>query len=250
MISFEFSFSRFEVEHVIKYEGCNLVETDPATRAYRFKGNKLYLQWDEDEGIVRYASTSSLVPLGADEDPCRAKTCSAKSFCKVEPDLTAKCVCNPGFEEFFLSQEESTCADIDECARGIAQCSPFADCVNQEGSYGCVCRPGYIGNGQECIGESTDEFHFYIHFKQTCLAEEISCSKLECGDNAECVASPYGVPSCKCVEGYEGDGKTCQLAPSGGVISFIFQYVAICIQLSTLFRLENCGQVIADCPQL
>ena len=96
--------------------------------------------------------TSQVVPLGASEDPCREVTCAAHSYCRVEADERAGCVCNPGFEEDGRDRA-SGCVDIDECALGQHDCAMEADCVNQQGSFGCVCRPGYVGNGQECFGK-------------------------------------------------------------------------------------------------
>ena len=44
-------------------------------------------------------------------------------------------------------------SDVDECTFGIHSCddSVRAMCINTDGSYECVCRPGYIGNGESCI---------------------------------------------------------------------------------------------------
>ena len=45
-----------------------------------------------------------------------------------------------------------TYTDIDECAMGTDKCDQNADCVNTEGSYQCMCRAGYEGNGRLCTG--------------------------------------------------------------------------------------------------
>ena len=40
--------------------------------------------------------------------------------------------------------------DIDECATGLHQCVPVdgkGRCINSDGSYTCMCQPGYLGNG-------------------------------------------------------------------------------------------------------
>ena len=43
-----------------------------------------------------------------------------------------------------------TCAiDVDECA-SMMPCDENAECTNLEGSFSCVCNPGYIGNGVTC----------------------------------------------------------------------------------------------------
>ena len=43
-------------------------------------------------------------------------------------------------------------ADINECRKGNNECDPNAECTNTEGSYDCVCRSGYTGNGRSCTG--------------------------------------------------------------------------------------------------
>ena len=102
--------------------------------------------------VIRYASTSSIVPLGANEDPCRDFTCSPMSYCVVK-NGQAECACNPGFQELYQTPDEKTCVDIDECALRQDNCSPNAECVNQQGSFGCLCLPGFVGNGVECNGK-------------------------------------------------------------------------------------------------
>ena len=43
-------------------------------------------------------------------------------------------------------------SDVDECAFGMHSCddSTRADCINTDGSYECICKPGFIGNGELC----------------------------------------------------------------------------------------------------
>ena len=40
--------------------------------------------------------------------------------------------------------------DIDECQTN--PCNINADCSNFPGSFACLCRPGYTGNGFDCLG--------------------------------------------------------------------------------------------------
>ena len=43
------------------------------------------------------------------------------------------------------------CADINECGEaGMHRCDPNATCVNNIGSYDCMCDPGYTGDGFNC----------------------------------------------------------------------------------------------------
>ncbi|XP_078674139.1 IgGFc-binding protein-like [Branchiostoma floridae x Branchiostoma belcheri] len=45
--------------------------------------------------------------------------------------------------------------DVDECGLGWADCHPDAVCVNTHGSYKCVCKPGFTGDGKTCWARST-----------------------------------------------------------------------------------------------
>lgn len=48
---------------------------------------------------------------------------------------------------------EFGCLDVNECAEGKASCDENAMCVNEVGSYQCVCKRGYSGNGYQCTGK-------------------------------------------------------------------------------------------------
>ena len=47
-----------------------------------------------------------------------------------------------------------TQSDINECSSVVPYCSPDATSHNSKGSYGCICKPGFSGDGKEC--ESQD----------------------------------------------------------------------------------------------
>ena len=45
--------------------------------------------------------------------------------------------------------------DINECTESKESlCFTNADCVNNVGSYNCVCRAGYVENGTFCMSKS------------------------------------------------------------------------------------------------
>ena len=49
----------------------------------------------------------------------------------------------------------STYLDIDECSSGTASCMENSVCVNQDGSYACVCDTGYDYVDGKCTGKNS-----------------------------------------------------------------------------------------------
>lgn len=72
------------------------------------------------------------------------------------------------------------CVDINECALGTFDCDPNSDCVNQPGTYTCVCHEGYVKSGGKCIdidecALGTDQCDLH----STCVnTEGMQCSDL------------------------------------------------------------------------
>ena len=46
--------------------------------------------------------------------------------------------------------------DVNECESLATVCDTHATCNNVPGSYGCVCKPGFKGNGTHCSGKISD----------------------------------------------------------------------------------------------
>ena len=44
----------------------------------------------------------------------------------------------------------STLTDINECDMGV--CDDNSDCFNTNGSFECICRKGFTGDGLKCNG--------------------------------------------------------------------------------------------------
>ena len=61
--------------------------------------------------------------------------------------------CNGKKLSFSVEDYHCFLSDVDECTFGMHSCddSTRADCINTEGSYECVCKQGYIGNGESCV---------------------------------------------------------------------------------------------------
>ena len=52
--------------------------------------------------------------------------------------------------------------DVNECATEKHSCSNDAVCYNTRGSYDCMCKPGYIGDGRNCAGDMFSIFATFL----------------------------------------------------------------------------------------
>ena len=43
--------------------------------------------------------------------------------------------------------------DINECAQSPYPCHVNGSCVNNIGSYQCICKDGFSGDGKSCTGK-------------------------------------------------------------------------------------------------
>lgn len=74
--------------------------------------------------------------------------------CKTCDQPGTKCIeCKEGYEKkegYIFDSEE--CTDIDECEKDEKVCGPphTVKCVNNLGSYECVCKDGYEKRGKRC----------------------------------------------------------------------------------------------------
>src|SRR5215217_7122707 len=101
---------------------------------------------------------------------------------------SATCQVEPGYA---CQGQPSVCTDVNECTNGTSQGSTNATCTNTPGSYTCVCKAGYSGNGRTC----TD-------------VNECTNGTSQCSTNATCTNTP-GSYTCACKGGYTGNGRTC-----------------------------------------
>ena len=68
--------------------------------------------------------------------------------------------------------------DNDECSLNTSECDPNANCSNTLGSYECVCRAGFEGDGRNC----TSTYMLWIYIEQLlCGAERAMKSYLDRG---------------------------------------------------------------------
>nr|XP_037848013.1 adhesion G protein-coupled receptor E2 isoform X3 [Chlorocebus sabaeus] len=156
-------------------------------------------------GRVFLAFCVWLILLGAETQDFRdcARWCPENSSCV---NATA-CRCNPGFNsssEIFTSPTE-ICDDINECAPpSEVSCGKFSDCRNIEGSYDCVCNPGY----ELVSGAKT----FKNESENTCQdVDECQRNPRLCKSYGTCV-NTAGSYTCQCLPGFKfkpEDPKLC-----------------------------------------
>ena len=109
-------------------------------------------------------------------------------------DAQGGCECNVGFAR---DSATGTCNEIvdtsvpNACPDGITVCASNASCVEQNGSFGCVCDAGHQGDG------------FFCADVNECQAGTDQCSVL-----ATC-SNTAGSYTCACRVGFVGDGRSC-----------------------------------------
>ncbi|XP_045145654.1 adhesion G protein-coupled receptor E5 [Echinops telfairi] len=123
-----------------------------------------------------------------------ARWCPPNSTCI---NATA-CRCNPGFLPVFgefITNYMEFCEDINECAPPQQEdCGTFAQCENVEGSYYCMCNPGYeLASGGRRFKNSSEN---------TCRdVNECELKPSPCRNTTYCVNS-MGSYECSCRRGW------------------------------------------------
>jgi hypothetical protein len=137
-------------------------------------------------------------------------TCPANSM--FDPTGSVPCKCDSGFYNngtngtikgkgfAQLKADQVSCAPINQCADGTADCEKRnANCafVGPE-EFVCSCKKGF---GLTAQG---------IRDGDACAAIDI-CAMANggCDQNADCKKTAPGTNNCTCITGYEGDGTEC-----------------------------------------
>lgn len=126
---------------------------------------------------------------------CGANATGCEPGSEGEPNM---CSCADGFVSF-----QGRCVpENDECQRENP-CSENADCIdpsNTDGDLTCTCKPGFSGNGVECV-------------------ESDPCASNPCGMGGTCTNTGDGKYDCECAAGTRKVGGKCgcDLAGTFGV---------------------------------
>ncbi|PNJ28856.1 LOW QUALITY PROTEIN: ADGRE2 isoform 2 [Pongo abelii] len=156
-------------------------------------------------GRVFLAFCVWLTLSGAETQDSRgcAQWCPQNSSCV---NATA-CRCNPGFSSFseIITTPTETCDDINECATpSKVSFGKFSDCRNAEGSYHCVCRPGYeLASGAKTFKNESENMCQDV--------DECQQNPRLCKSYGTCV-NTLGSYTCQCLPGFKlkpEDPKLC-----------------------------------------
>ena len=103
--------------------------------------------------------------------------------------------------------------DVNECALGLFSCNQNANCMNTDGSYMCICKPGCVGDGRTtCNGKPSSAQlvslpSLYIS-SPLCLLPLVDVNECNltnpCGPGT-CTNLVCGY-SCSCQSGYQSYG--------------------------------------------
>ncbi|RXG56460.1 Protein kinase C-binding protein NELL2 [Armadillidium vulgare] len=166
----------------------------------------------------------------------KGNSCHQNASC-INLQTTYACHCNQGFtgdgyncQDGFVRYDDYSCLEHNECKSGEHGCHENSYCVNTRGSYICVCKEGYQGNGTTCkpvcksqcrnggVCSDPDVCTCRLGYTgESCEIDVDECA-LElhhCPKNSVCINLP-GWYMCQCGQGYSSllshnsDSKFCQ----------------------------------------
>ncbi|PVD36016.1 hypothetical protein C0Q70_02986 [Pomacea canaliculata] len=141
------------------------------------------------------------------------RTCSACPYLKYGPECRETCTCSGRSVACHpvrgcVCQDGwtgTTCMDdVDECVENPDVCGLDQTCVNNRGSYSCVCRSGYATNDSG-------------------VCQDINECAINRGDCQHDCVNVLGSFNCECKYGYRlnADRKTCSLGTSFCCVMFV-----------------------------
>lgn len=109
------------------------------------------------------------------------------------------CTCDTGYQiDPPTAPYATVCVLENECTNGNNDCSAFANCVDEDPGFACVCLPGYLDNNPADPGHNCTEI-------DECASGTHLCAPG--GQGGTCSNTP-GSYTCDCNPGYLGDGTT------------------------------------------
>ena len=139
-------------------------------------------------------------------------SCPEGSVCvDMDPPIMYKCVCKKGYTPIYPESTGSSdilamyhpeaCEDVNECEAEVYPCHKDALCTNEVGSYTCVCKVGFVGDGKVSCVPPTPVPTRAPTFPPGACNSNAGCVN----SNQQCVNS-----LCVCLPGYFKVGPNCQ----------------------------------------
>ncbi|KAI4580535.1 hypothetical protein MJT46_019304, partial [Ovis ammon polii x Ovis aries] len=120
---------------------------------------------------------------------CTKTPCHPNAKCEIRNGAEG-CYCNTGYS----GNGVTICEDDNECGNLTQSCGENANCTNTQGSYYCMCAPGFRS--------SSNEDKFITNDGTTCIDIDEDSESFACGDHAVC-KKINGGSNCSCREGYQ-----------------------------------------------
>ncbi|XP_028642105.1 CD97 antigen isoform X3 [Grammomys surdaster] len=144
----------------------NLSEAGPQ-KAERYLSPTDCAKWCPDNSICISNRSCECKPgFSSDSDSNSKLVTSPSGSCEdinecIQPDFSCgphaicensegsySCTCNLGYKllsgaESFANMSENTCHDVNECTSGQNHCHQSTYCIDNLGSYSCICRQGW-----------------------------------------------------------------------------------------------------------
>ncbi|CBA11612.1 Nidogen [Caenorhabditis elegans] len=181
---------RMSVDQQITFEECPNKEFD-RDHSMKLHVKRINVVYNDDEGVVRYGAknfaTRSVgpavsAPSGGHFDRRQHGQSNMASERPIE----------------IPSQSESISTDS-VCAPGRHQCTlPNMKCRVVDPSYRCECEPGY-----QAAHDASSHIGWICQDLDECQRGDHNCDQ-----HAKCTNRP-GSFSCQCLQGYQGDGRSC-----------------------------------------
>ncbi|KAG7462833.1 hypothetical protein MATL_G00188960 [Megalops atlanticus] len=192
----------FQWRQTIVFQSC---PHDEATRlalpTQQLSVDQVFVMYDPGNQLIRYAMSNKIGSIHGgqlEENPCFTGRhgCDTNAVCRHGQGTQFTCECATGF-----TGDGRRCYDIDECRETPHVCGPHATCSNQPGTFRCECIDGFqfSSDGRTCVELARPVDH--------CQAGTHNC---DIPERARCSYTGGSNFICSCLQGFVGDGHTCQ----------------------------------------
>eukprot|EP00933_Yihiella_yeosuensis_P081015 TRINITY_DN94549_c0_g1_i1.p1 TRINITY_DN94549_c0_g1~~TRINITY_DN94549_c0_g1_i1.p1 ORF type:complete len:1127 (+),score=189.67 TRINITY_DN94549_c0_g1_i1:122-3502(+) len=87
-----------------------------------------------------------------DVNECVTNQCASKGQGYICNNTIGSYTCECG-EGWTKNTTTGVCLNVNECTANTHGCNASANCIDNDGSFWCQCKPGYVGDGKECVDE-------------------------------------------------------------------------------------------------